>query len=128
MSFTRVIPRDLFNEAKLLKCMGQLSLLLHEGCGIRWPLRLRHAHSRHGFVIRQDEDNGGLFVANLTMLLGKRRISLQSIYNSKDNFPLLCMEEDFGYERVLDESGQLTGAFAAWLDQQASKNSVTSKP
>ncbi len=29
--YTRVIPRDLFNEAKLLKCIGRLVLLIHDG-------------------------------------------------------------------------------------------------
>lgn len=29
--YQRVIPRDLFNEAKLLKCLGRLSLFIHDG-------------------------------------------------------------------------------------------------
>ena len=29
MSYTRETPRDLFNESKLLKCLGQLSLIIH---------------------------------------------------------------------------------------------------
>ena len=28
--YTRVLPRDLFNEAKLMKCMGLLTLLIHD--------------------------------------------------------------------------------------------------
>ena len=29
--YERVIPRDLFNEAKLLKCVGLLVLKIHDG-------------------------------------------------------------------------------------------------
>ena len=28
MSYARVIPRDLFNEANLLKCLGKVALIL----------------------------------------------------------------------------------------------------
>ena len=31
MTYRRVLPRDLFNEAKLLKCLGQLALIIHDG-------------------------------------------------------------------------------------------------
>jgi hypothetical protein len=31
IEYNRVIPRDLFNESKLLKCFGQLALLMHDG-------------------------------------------------------------------------------------------------
>lgn len=39
-SYRRVLPRDLFNEAKLLKCLGQLSLMIHDG---KCELRVEHS-------------------------------------------------------------------------------------
>lgn len=30
MTYQREIPRDLFNEANLLKCLGQISLIAHD--------------------------------------------------------------------------------------------------
>lgn len=38
MSYFRVIPRDLFNEASLLKCYGRLAILLDD---MRSPLGRR---------------------------------------------------------------------------------------
>lgn len=64
-TYQRVLPRDLFNEAKLLKCLGQLSLLVYEG---RLPLLLQHdTEFSQGFLVAQDRSSGDIFVSNLTV-------------------------------------------------------------
>lgn len=62
MSYIRVCPRDLFNEANLLKCLGKLTLLVHDE-EIQ-GLNFNHEAQDKGFVIDQDED-GAIHVINL---------------------------------------------------------------
>ena len=116
--FKRVIPRDLFNEAKLLKCLGQLSLLLHDGVGIRWPLRLRHKRPEKGFRIDQRAGDAGLFCVNLNLSLNGRKIVVFSSYNSKEPYPLLFEDWEGGEGEVFDASGQFSTEFMEWLDRQ----------
>lgn len=116
MSYTRVLPRDLFNESKLLKCLGQLSLLIHEGKGIRWPLELRHTdYPCEGFDIEQNQDDGGLFCRNLWLYVGESPVRLYSAYNSKYPYPLYfeCGDESGA---VFKDNGQLHADFTVWLD------------
>jgi len=114
--YQRAIPRDLFNEAKLLKCLGQLSLLLHDEVGIRWPLELVHTHPEYGFVIGQHPGDGSLFCDNLTLKLGKQIITLTTVPNSKSPYPLLYAADTWGEGYVFADSGQLGEDFKDWLD------------
>lgn len=63
MSYLRVIPRDLFNEANLLKCYGQIYLNL-EKLGLP-DVGLEHDGS--AFEIEQDPGDGSLTVANVPL-------------------------------------------------------------
>lgn len=95
MSYERVIPRDLFNEAKLLKCLGQLALLLHNYEG-RWPVSLHHESPEEGFQIELNQLTGELECTNvvLTMDVSGEIITLGSTYNSKEPYPLNFLSED----------------------------------
>ncbi len=93
MSYTRVIPRDLFNEAKLLKCLGQLALLIHDNN--RFGVALEHDEEPdRGFVIEQDRSSGALLCSNLSCYCNGRLIGLRSPYNSKEPYPLTFILED----------------------------------
>jgi hypothetical protein len=63
MSYRRVIPRDLFNEAKLLKCLGKLSLLIHEQ--MIDGLNVNHEDELNGFKFSQCTGSGFITVSNL---------------------------------------------------------------
>ncbi len=122
MSYQRVIPRDLFNESKLLKCLGQLSLLLHDEVDIRWPLRLLHEPS-DGFFIDQRPSDGALYCSNLILFLeyedrDTEIIDLVSLYNNKDPYPLMFDDGGGNEERVFDDEGQLSYEFVKWLDRK----------
>jgi len=92
--YTRVVPRDLFNEAKLLKCLGQLFLIYHDGvdankAGLPVGFRIEHDDSESaGFSIVQNQDDGGLEVANINCSFCGFRIRLYSSYNSRRAYPL----------------------------------------
>lgn len=107
--YQRVIPRDLFNESKLLKCLGRLCLMIHEGQTGR--LTFEHEGS---FEIDQNIDSGGLTCVNLHFFLGGTPIYFESSYNSKDNYPLWFIVE-WEYKRVFNEDGAFTDEFASLI-------------
>ncbi len=113
MSYQRVIPRDLFNESKLLKCLGQLSLVIHDGVKVPAGLVLHHEDSEHaGFDVWQSEDDGALSVSNIECTCFGRVITLRCKYNSKDAYPLwFTLDENEGL--VFGEDGKLTEDFRA---------------
>jgi hypothetical protein len=106
--YRRVIPRDLFNEAKLLKCLGQLALILLD-YGDRYPLVLEH--DDEGFLIDQNPDDGNLFCTSLRLYhTSGQEIALSSEYNSKEPYPL-CFEYDDLYGPVFTDDGKFDQEF-----------------
>ena len=117
MSYRREIPRDLFNEAKLLKCLGQLSLMIEDGFTHRWPLRLDYTGGGP-FVIEQDPSDGGLYCFNVRLFCGEREIPLKTGLNSRDPYPLI-FEDEAGagdWQQVFWDDGKLRPWFMGFLD------------
>lgn len=115
MSYPRVIPRDLFNEAKLLKCLGQLALLILDGVGVPRGLSLKHdEEAETGFQIEQDDSDGALYCENIACYYGGRFIGLRAPYNSKDAYPLQFILQD-QEGAVFDDRGKLSAEFCALL-------------
>lgn len=113
MSHVRVIPRDLFNEAKLLKCVGKVVLWMHDG---RTPPALQH-NAEDGamvepFRIEQSEDDGSLSVANLSFNIRGRLVSFRSSYNSKEAWPLIMQMDDHEWEPINEDGSMNNDAFA----------------
>jgi hypothetical protein len=115
--YSRVIPRDLFNEAKLLKCLGQLSLLAHDGrdaSGSRIPAGLSVHFLSEGdepFHILQREADGGLVCSNIRVLAGGTEFQFYSIYNSRSPYPLVCVDGRGEEIEVFRDDGSLTSEF-----------------
>ena len=106
-SYQRVVPRDLFNESKLLQQLGFLCLAIHD-----WKIgRLKLEDTGEPFDI-QLSDEGELSVTNLTFLRGKEVISFWINYNSRIKNPLLFENprtSDPDY--VFDDNGGFTSRF-----------------
>lgn len=115
--YLRVIPRDLFNESKLLKCLGKLALSIHEGCIP--DLTLEHCtEESEGFVIDQNPSDGTLFCANLELTYKGNVIHVATKYNCKDNYPLIFEMEingDYFDGYVFDDNGKFTKEFQDML-------------
>jgi len=101
--YPRVMPRDLFNESKLLKCMGRLMLLIHDD--------LTPKGVKMGYDERYEEpfeialmDEGALTITNLKISVHKRIITFKTIYNRKDLYPLFA-EYDYVDYTVFDDNG-----------------------
>lgn len=112
MTYLRVIPRDLFNEADLLKCLGRLWILLDETRGHN--ARLGDAdgeHSGDAFEIAQDESDGSIYVANLSFRIGRIESTLFRPLNARNPWPLYIhmRGDDFA---VFNEDGRFTADFS----------------
>ena len=89
MNYTRVIPRDLFNEANLLKCCGQLALHLLDYRYVTSPYFVE-PNGGDGFQIVQDPDTGETMIANLEFWVDGRQWSLRRPLNSREPWPLVA--------------------------------------
>lgn len=108
----RVIPRDLFNDAKILKCLGRLALVIHNGTDDKRPAppTLEIEHDGQPFKIMQDPSDGSLSCANVKVMINGRPVHHWTTYNSREEYPLYL---DFGTEahQVFDHYGKFTDAF-----------------
>lgn len=105
-NYARVIPRDLFNESKLLKCIGRLILLIHDNHAING---MTFSHDGSPFDIALSND-GFLYIRNIEFMVGETPIYLQTQYNAKSNFPLYLQVDNYDIP-VFDEQGEYTDEF-----------------
>lgn len=98
----RVLPRDAFNDANLLKCIGRLTMMIEDG-EIPW---LRYEYDGQPFDIQQDASNGSTYVSNLTFYTtdGSRIVHERQL-NSRDAWPLELYIGDAGYY-AFSENGE----------------------
>lgn len=106
MAYTRVIPRDLFNEGNLLKCMGQLYLKLDAPGTSRAVLD----HEGGPFVIEQSPYDGSISVVNVNLSIDGEPVRLYRPLNSRETYPLwfAC---DIDEDEVFTTSGELSLEF-----------------
>lgn len=104
MPYQRVLPRDLFNEANLLKCVGKLALLVEDG--LIPGIECRFNGGR--FQVEQDDSDGSTYVANVQFIVKKTNTLLEfkRPLNSREPWPLELVTEEHT-ERVFDETGNL---------------------
>lgn len=120
MPYTRVIPRDLFNEAKLLKCLGQFALIAHDGVDANrtaFPRCITIGHDGEPFVIDLDEDNGELYCRTFPVTVGPYgyRLHLSCPYNSRSPFPLMASFEDYERVAVFNDDGTFSDEFVKFV-------------
>lgn len=85
--YSRVMPRDLFNEAKLLKCLGHV-MLAHVNDQLP-QLKVRHdTDETQGWAIKMSIC-GHLFCSNMVFSVKARRLYLATAVNDRTCWPLL---------------------------------------
>lgn len=105
-TYQRVLPRDLFNESKLLKCIGRLCLLIHDRLT---PCKMTFDDTGEPFEIDQLPD-GELTIVNIHITIKRAIFLFKTKYNSKANYPLY-LEYDYCDYLVFDEAGEFTQDF-----------------
>lgn len=119
MSYRREIPRDLFNEASLLKCFGQLYLNL-EKLGLEDALTFVDHNAP--FEARQNVD-GAITLENVRLFVRGEDIELWRPLNSRQPYPLYLYPK--GYEgdaeeiEVFNDDGSFTDEMKAFLKGEA---------
>lgn len=109
MTYLREIPRDLFNEANLLKCLGKLSLIaLDRGRPEILQVSLRPGH----FDVRQDEADGSIYCENVHIVIRERLFDHRRPLNSREPWPL-WLRPSFGHP---DDAEWLADDFEAFDD------------
>lgn len=106
-TYFRAIPRDLFNEAKLLKCLGQIALAELDKV---FPENVEISYDGKPFNIIQDVD-GNLECANLTLYKNNEEVILFHPLNNKGSYPLRA---EFWGEKdvsVFNENGSFSKEF-----------------
>jgi len=111
-SYYRVIPRDLFNEANLLKCLGLLWILLEGRTDANFE-----ENDGEPFDVQQNEDDGTLTVVNLPFVIRGNLWTLERPLNSRETWPLYASRDD---ERVavFTDGGELTKEFESLCDRK----------
>lgn len=114
MSYVRVIPRDLFNEANLLKCYGQIYLNLETTSMPHVVLE----HDGDAFIIEMDDSSGATFVANITLTVNGDAVYLQRPCNSRLPWPLLLVLADETEIEIFDDDGSFSADFIEYMQGQ----------
>src|SRR5690348_1131275 len=117
MTYTRVIPRDLFNEANLLKCLGRLWILLDETRGHVAKLGEEEQMPGVGFDIWQDDASGQIYCSNVPFTVRGQRFDLMRPLNSRNQWPLYMIDPMGEHEEisVFTEDGWLTSDFSKFI-------------
>lgn len=82
-AYQRVIPRDLFNEANLLKCLGRLWIVTER----YQPHKIVIEHDGNRFDVWQDDD-GDIGVHNIHIYIGGNQYRVVRPLNSRRSWPL----------------------------------------
>jgi hypothetical protein len=109
--YSRVIPRDFFNEAKLLKCMGILSLKIHDRV-LPEGVSIGIVESGEPFNI-QLSYSGELYISNYSVLIQGTPVYFYTTYNSKEDLPFYCCTHDGEEIQVFNPDTSFTPDFVS---------------
>lgn len=114
MSYNRAIPRDLFNEALLLKCLGRLMICAEKSAPIK--IEVHHSAPQDDFGVMQSMADGCFFSNKIYVTVNRRFMTHYTTGNAKDDpWPLYLENETGDPIRVFDENGNLSNEFVAYF-------------
>ena len=117
--YQRVFPRDLFNEAKFLKGLGRLTMLIEdELCPLTYDYDRRHAvfppddtMYEVGLLVDQRPSDGGLECKNLKFFDDGKLVKIYSMLNCRSPYNLVAESPEVGEIEVFNDDGSLTDEF-----------------
>lgn len=112
MNYKRVLPRDLFNESALLKCLGKLWIHLDNA---RYP-GVSMSEFAAEFAIDQNQSTGGIFSRNVHLIVRGSCVHLERPLNERDTWSLYATDSDDNEYIVFDNDGEsLHAEFVSFL-------------
>ncbi|HIH2745413.1 TPA: hypothetical protein ACYLN4_001093 [Burkholderia lata] len=111
MSYKRVIPRDLFNEASLLKGCGRIYINL-ETAGVPDVVM---EHDGAAFDIQQDFGSGDIYVSNVQLKVKGKGYRLYRRLNSREAWPLYIIDENGEEIAVFADDGSFSSEMTDFL-------------
>lgn len=112
MKYSRVIPRDLFNEGNLLKCYGRLYINL-EYLGLNELLW----HDGNAFQIEQGP-SGELTLANVKLIVRGTPCLIWRPLNARDPYPLYLADIEYDEEiEIFDITGEFSPQMIDYLQR-----------
>jgi hypothetical protein len=115
MSYYRVIPRDLFNEANLLKCYAQIYLNLERLPDV--DAQLVGGDNNYPFRVDQNID-GSTWLANILLIVRGEPVTLERPLNSREKWPLgaaIKPDDPWTFTDVFDDVGAFSPEMLAFL-------------
>jgi len=123
--YKRVLPRDAFNEAKFLKGLARLTMLIEDGnCPLvyvfdqTWETRIEYGNweGLAGFIIDQRPEDGGLECENLFFYYKRKmyrdtELRIYSMLNCQSPYNIVCAGSDGGELIVFEDDGTFTDEF-----------------
>ena len=118
MSYRREVPRDLFNEGNLLKCLGMISVSILDNKFYKYGLKDELNDFGEGFVIEQTE-SGDTYCSNYFVYDPEgENIPLYRPLNSRSPWPLLFVNKfEDSLDDVFNDDGTFSQEFFDYLDQ-----------
>lgn len=110
-AYRREIPRDLFNEANLLKCYGKIYIELERG---NYP-GVEMVHNGGPFAVTQDQSDGSLYIANVYLNVRGDAINPRRPLNSREPWPLYFWGPNDEEVEVFTNTGSFTEEMRAFL-------------
>jgi hypothetical protein len=89
VDYRRVIPRDLFNEASLMKCLGNLHIKTGQ-----WHPKVLMLHHSNAFNIMQDESDGSIYSGCISVFINNVTYDHWRPLNSREAWPLWLRERN----------------------------------
>lgn len=102
-----MLPRDLFNEADLLKMLGKLIIHIMDN---PTPVPWSYDHGGDAFEIVQNEDDGSISCANVKFFVGREPVHLFRPLNSRKQWSLYAVYRGEEYH-VFDSIGRVMPNF-----------------
>jgi hypothetical protein len=103
MSYHRVLPRDAFNEANLLKCVGRLTLLIEDRLAEGWE----YSFDGDSFDIQMDGSDGSISVANIQFKFNGEPVKVFRPMNARDSWPMFVSTETGDEFQLFNQDGEL---------------------
>ena len=124
MTYQRVIPRDLFNEANLLKCYGRIYINLEVTNAPGVVLE----HVGGPFVVIADYYSGDLSVENVKLLINGTELKLFRPLNSREEWPLYFRNKLDEEVSVFNKDGSFTSEMIAAIQPTVEVKNRSPRP